>query len=93
MNSKIKKAIDLIEKAEIANQSVIWWEKEVINILSQLDSLGENPKGKKLTKAENLLRKLESLLPRGQMEINNIDKIEVEIQEFLKNEKANKKTI
>lgn len=93
MNNKIKKAMGLIEKAEIANQSVIWWEKQILNTLTELDLLGENPKGRKLAKAKKLLNKLESLVSRGQMEINNIDKIEIEITEFLKNEKANKKTI
>lgn len=85
------KVEELLKKVEISNQSVAWWEDKVITLMDQLDSLGKNPKGKNLIKQKQIISELSSLIPRGQMEVETIDKLEKEIQTFLSNEKKKKK--
>ena len=84
---KLTKAQDLIKRVDISNQSVIWWENKIMEIMAELDIIEDSPKKKDKKRVLELISQLESLLPRGRLEINTIDKLEEEVQEFIKHEK------
>ena len=84
---KLTKAQDLIKRVDISNQSVIWWENKIMEIMAELDIIEDSPKKKDKKRVLELVSQLESLLPRGRLEINTIDKLEEEVQEFIKHEK------
>ena len=87
---KLTKAQDLIKRVDISNQSVIWWENKIMEIMAELDSVEDSRKKKDKERAMELVLQLEALLPRGRLEINTIDKLEEEVQEFIKYEKETK---
>ena len=84
---KLTKAQDLIKRVDISNQSVLWWENKIMEIMAELDIIEDSPKKKDKKRVLELVSQLESLLPRGRLEINTIDKLEEEVQEFIKHEK------
>ena len=84
---KLTKAQDLIKRVDISNQSVIWWENKIMEIMAELDIIEDSPKKKDKKRVLELISQLESLLPRGRLEIDTIDKLEEEVQEFIKHEK------
>ena len=84
---KLTKAQDLIKRVDISNQSVIWWENKIMEIMAELNIIEDSPKKKDKKRVLELISQLESLLPRGRLEINTIDKLEEEVQEFIKHEK------
>ena len=84
---KLTKAQDLIKRVDISNQSVIWWENKIMEIMAELNIIEDSPKKKDKKRVLELVSQLESLLPRGRLEINTIDKLEEEVQEFIKHEK------
>ena len=84
---KLTKAQDLIKRVDISNQSVLWWENKIMEIMAELDIIEDSPKKKDKKRVLELISQLESLLPRGRLEINTIDKLEEEVQEFIKHEK------
>jgi len=91
MQTTNQKIEDILKRVDISNQSIAWWENKVISLMDQLDSLGENPKGEDLKKKKKLVEELTALIPRGRMEVNNIDKLEEEIKTLISNEKEKKK--
>jgi len=91
MQTTNQKIEDILKRVDISNQSIAWWENKVISLMDQLDSLGENPKGEDLKKQKKLVEELTALIPRGRMEVNNIDKLEEEIKTLISNEKEKKK--
>ena len=84
---KLTKAQDLIKRVDISNQSVIWWENKIMEIMAELNIIEDSPKKKDKKRVLELISRLESLLPRGRLEIDTIDKLEEEVQEFIKHEK------
>lgn len=84
---KLTKAQDLIKRADISNQSVLWWENKIMEIMAELDIIEDSPKKKDKKRVVELISQLQSLLPRGRLEIDTIDKLEEEVQEFIKHEK------
>ena len=84
---KLTKAQDLIKRVDISNQSVLWWENKIMEIMAELDIIEDSPKKKDKKRVLELISQLESLLPRGRLEIDTIDKLEEEVQEFIKHEK------
>ena len=84
---KLTKAQDLIKRVDISNQSVIWWENKIMEIMAELDIIEDSPKKKDKKRLVELISQLQSLLPRGRLEIDTIDKLEEEVQEFIKHEK------
>ena len=84
---KLTKAQDLIKRVDISNQSVIWWENKIMEIMAELNIIEDSPKKKDKKRVLELISQLESLLPRGRLEIDTIDKLEEEVQEFIKHEK------
>ena len=91
---KLTKAQDLIKRVDISNQSVIWWENKIMEIMAELNIIEDSPKKKDKKRVLELISQLQSLLPRGRLEIDTIDKLEEEVQEFIKHEKEiNQKVI
>ena len=84
---KLTKAQDLIKRVDISNQSVIWWENKIMEIMAELNIIEDSPKKKDKKRVLELISQLQSLLPRGRLEIDTIDKLEEEVQEFIKHEK------
>lgn len=89
--NSLDKAQDLLEKAKLSSESVAWWEKQITQIIQKLDLIEDSPDPKDQKKAFELIKELEVLLPRGQLEKNTINKLEKELWDFLKNEKKFKK--
>jgi len=81
------KAQDLIQRVDISNRSIRWWENQIMEIMAKLEIVENSPKKKDREKSAQLISQLETLLPRGKLEINTIDKLEEEVKEFIKNEK------
>ena len=84
---------DLIDRTNISTQSVNWWEKEMDNILSEMNRWESSDSPKAEDELEILRDKLELLIPRARMEIeviNNLEKELGEIQQEKGNEKTNK---
>ena len=84
---KLTKAQELIKRVDISNQSVLWWENKIMEIMAELDIIEDSPKKKDKKRVVELISQLQSLLPRGRLEIDTIDKLEEEVQEFIKHEK------
>jgi uncharacterized protein (DUF2344 family) len=87
---RLTKAQDLIKRVDISNQSVLWWEDKIMEIMAELDIIEESTKKKDKRRMLELVSQLQSLLPRGRLEIDTIDKLEEEVQEFIKHEKETK---
>lgn len=86
----LSKAQDIIKRVELSNQSVVWWEKEIEKVMQELEKVENSKKKKDKQRTIELLTQLEALLPRGRLELNTINKLEVEVEQFLKNEKETK---
>lgn len=82
----------LIEKIEISNQSIDWWENEINKITRELDELAKKPTKKNLLKEEKLLLKLIALISRGKVELKTIDQLEIELQNLIRDEKEKEKS-
>jgi hypothetical protein len=87
---RLTKAQDLIKRVDISNQSVLWWEDKIMEIMAELDIIEESTKKKDKRRVLELVSQLQSLLPRGRLEIDTIDKLEEEVQEFINHEKETK---
>jgi len=81
------KAQDLIQRVDVSNRSIRWWENQIMEIMAKLEIVENSPKKKDMEKSAQLISQLETLLPRGKLEIDTIDKLEEEVKEFIKNEK------
>jgi len=90
-NHKIEEALRIVRKAELASQSVAWWEDNVIRLMDELDAAQESDSIEEQLKIPKLTSQLKSFLKRSKLEMDNICKIETEISQFIKNEKETKK--
>jgi hypothetical protein len=86
----LSKAQDIIKRVDLSNQSIVWWENEIAKLMEELDKIENSKKKKDKQRTIELLTQLEALLPRGRLEIDTIDKLEQEVQEFIKHEKETK---
>ncbi len=73
---RLTKAQDLIKRVDISNQSVLWWEDKIMEIMAELNIIEESTKKKDKRRVLELVSQLQSLLPRGRLEIDTIDKLE-----------------
>lgn len=89
--NKLEKAQNLLEKAKLTTESVAWWEAQIIQIIQELDRIEDSPKPEDRKRSLELIKKLERLVPRGQLEIKTINKLEKEVWDFIENEKEIKK--
>lgn len=89
--NKLEKAQDLLEKAKLTTESVAWWEAQIIQIIQELDRIEDSSKPEDRKRSLELIKKLERLVPRGQLEIKTINKLEKEVWDFVENEKEIKK--
>ena len=73
----------LLEKSESLSKTIVWWEtniSEVIDELDRLDTLPQTPQIEEQIDIEQ--NKLRKLLRRGDMERQNLDKLEKDIKNF-----------
>ena len=73
----------LLEKSESLSKTIVWWEtniSEVIDELDRLDTLPQTPQIEEQIDIEQ--HKLRKLLRRGDMERQNLDKLEKDIKNF-----------
>jgi len=91
--TKHQRINELVDKTRISTQSVNWWEKEMDNILSEIDRWESSDSPKAEDELERLKDKLQLLIPRARMEIEVINNLEKELGELQKetdNEKPKK---
>jgi len=79
-----QKIQDIINRVDLSTLSVKWWEKEMDNIISAIDKLELSEDCRADYEIENLKDKLQSLIPRAQLEIDVIDNLEKELNILLK---------
>lgn len=79
-----QKIQDIINRVDLSTLSVKWWEKEMDNTMSAIDELELSDDCQADDEIEKLRNKLESLIPRAQLEIEVIDNLEKELHILLK---------
>ena len=79
-----QKIQDIINRVDLSTLSVKWWEKEMDNTMSAIDKLELSDDCQADDEIEKLRNKLESLIPRAQVEIEVIDNLEKELHILLK---------
>ena len=89
--TKHQRIKDLVDRTNISTQSVNWWEKEMDNILSEMNRWESSDSPKAEDELEILRDKLELLIPRARMEIEVINNLEKELGE-IQQEKGNEIT-
>lgn len=88
-NSKnIDEALTFVIKANTLIQSVDWWEKKVEKIINELDQLDSDPLNKNEKKEAALIKELQVILNRAQIELKAIEDLENEMEIYLKEKKA-----
>jgi hypothetical protein len=84
---------DIITRTDLSTQSVKWWEKEMDKTMAEMDKWESSSSPNAKIELEKLRNKLESLIPRAQMEIeviNNLEKELVALQNEIDHEKEGK---
>jgi hypothetical protein len=82
--SRQERIQDIIARTNLSTKSVNWWENETDNIINKIN-FWENSNDLRAEEEINKLRdRLESLLPRAQVEIQVIDNLEKELNNLLK---------
>ena len=79
-----QKIQDIINRVDLSTLSVKWWEKEMDNTMSAIDKLELSDDCQADDEIEKLRNKLESLIPRAQLEVEVIDNLEKELHILLK---------
>ena len=79
-----QKIQDIINRVDLSTLSVKWGEKEMDNTMSAIDKLELSDDCQADDEIEKLRNKLESLIPRAQLEIEVIDNLEKELHILLK---------
>jgi len=79
-----QKIQEIINRVDLSTLSVKWWEKEMDNIISEIDKLELSEDSRADYEIEKLKDKLQSLIPRAQLEIDVIDNLEKELNILLK---------
>jgi hypothetical protein len=82
--TRSEKIQDIINRTDLSTMSVKWWEKEMDNIMSQIDKWELSDDRQADNEINKLKNKLESLIPRAQMEIEVINKLEKELDAIQK---------
>ena len=84
---KEEKAKDLVEKCDIIQKTILWWEEECDKALNELEvaeAAGDE------TKIEEFVKRIEMLLHRSALEKIELDKLEQKINKFLSENKDEK---
>ena len=89
--TRLEKIQDIINRTDLSTMSVKWWEKEMDNTISQIDKWELSDDSRADSEINKLKKKLESLIPRAQMEIEVINKLEKELDVLLKEIKDEEK--
>ena len=82
---------DIITRTLVSTQSVNWWEKEMDTTIAAMDKWESSNHPQAERELNKLRNKLETLIPRAQMEIEVINNLEKELGE-IQQEKGNEKT-
>jgi len=82
--TKLEKIQDIINRANLSTTSVKWWEKEMDDTMSQISKWELSDDSRADSEINKLKKKLESLIPRAQMEIEVINKLEKELDAIQK---------
>jgi hypothetical protein len=91
--TKQQRIQDIITRTNLSTQSVDWWEKQMDKTLAEMDKWESSSSPNAKIELEKLKNKLESLIPRAQMEIeviNNLEKELMALQKEIDNEKKGK---
>lgn len=94
MREDFKEKLDSISaKIDLCNKSITWWEGAIIDILDELDLIRLKPSSEKLDERDAaLVSKLIKLIPRGDLELQIVNKLEKEFKELIRNEGKQIKT-
>lgn len=82
---------DIINRTDLSTMSVKWWEKEMESAISDIDKWELSDDYRADDEINKLRKKLESLIPRAQLEIEVINKLEKELDSLLKEIEDEKK--
>ena len=82
---------DIISRTLVSTQSVNWWEKEMDATIAAMDKWESSNHPQAERELNKLRNKLETLIPRAQMEIEVINKLEKELDVLLKEIKDEEK--
>ena len=82
--TKHQRIKDLIDRTSISTQSVNWWEKEMDATIAAMDKWESSNHPQAERELNKLRNKLETLIPRAQMEIEVINKLEKELDAIQK---------
>ena len=77
-----EKGEGLMKHAAMAQESCDWWIKEVELSIQRLDEWEQSPSANK-AEGEKILKDLEYLLSRSELEKRNLDKVEDKIEKYL----------
>jgi hypothetical protein len=75
---------DIISRTLVSTQSVNWWEKEMDATIAAMDKWESSNHPQAERELNKLRNKLETLIPRAQMEIEVINKLEKELDAIQK---------
>jgi hypothetical protein len=78
----VEKGEELMKQADMAQESCDWWIKEVENSLQKLEEW-ENSSSPRKSEGEEILKHLEYLLSKSELEQRNLDEIESKVQKYL----------
>tara|TARA_A100001201_G_scaffold68660_1_gene63516 strand:+ start:136 stop:396 length:261 start_codon:yes stop_codon:yes gene_type:complete len=86
MKNKIKQQI--LEQSVMLNKSMAWWENEILEISSLLETL-ENSNAKKSVINQTITTH-KALFARGNMELGICEDLDNKVKNFIDNEKKKK---
>ena len=77
-----------IGQSVMLNKSMAWWENEILDITSLLESIGSSNVRKSVLEQTKSTHK--ALFARGNIEIEICENLDAEMRQFFKNEKKKK---
>lgn len=79
----------LLDKASVALESIDFWEERINKIFDKVDYYEaiDDLNKKQEQELDFLYKEMESILSRFRMEVDNINRIEVDIEKFVDEEK------
>ena len=77
-----------IDQSVMLNKSMAWWENEILDITSLLESIGSSNVRKSVL--EQTKSTYKALFARGNIEIEICENLDAEMRQFFKNEKKKK---
>ncbi len=79
----------LLDKASVALESIDFWEERINKIFDKVDYYEaiDHLNKKQEQELDFLYKEMESILSRFRMEVDNINRIEVDIEKFVDEEK------